>query len=65
MPGGMGNNSNSKKSYKGTCEEVDVKQFGSKDAKKHSKHIHHKAIRKRGKKIIENWEDDCSQNSEE
>ena len=49
MPGGMGKNSRSKKSYKGTCEEVDVKVFGSKDAKKHSKHMHHKAIRAEGK----------------
>lgn len=49
MPGGMGKNSRSKKSYKGTCEEVDVKVFGSKDAKKHSKRIHHRAIRAEGK----------------
>ncbi len=58
MPGRMGKNSKSKNSYKGICEEVDVKVFGSKGAKKHSKQNHHKAIRSEGKKACGDDKDD-------
>ena len=50
MSGGMGKNSRSKRSFKGTCEDVDVKAFGSKDVKKHLKRTHHRAIRYEGKR---------------
>ena len=49
MPGGIGKGSKSQKSYKGTCEEVDVKVFGTREAKKHAKKIHRRALRENGK----------------
>jgi len=52
MPGGMGRRSRSKESYKGTCYEVDVKVFGSKEAKRFAKRMHHKALRADGKREL-------------